>query len=413
MSNRYQFDDLLNFSTAVFEHEGVPSNEARKAANALMWASVRGVDTHGIRNLKRYYIDGIRNGAIRATCQLDVERSTPVATATNARSSLGLVAATDGMQIAIEKAKASGVGLVSIQQSQHFGAAGVYAHLAAEQDMIGLAMTGYFFQNGQSRAVLPFGGALPMFSTNPLAFACPCEGQPPFVLDMATSVVPVNRLELMHERGAEIPSGWGLDAEGNSTTIPEEFDSVLPLGGMEQLGGHKGFGLMMMVQILTGVLSSAWKQLDESDAPASDATVTEASPGQEDRQESGERRMPLQPVAGKSKQPVESRGSLVLGDDPQPRYGYAQEGVGQFLAAIRIDQFMEVAQFKQSMSTMIRCINESPTAKGVEKVQVAGQPEAATMQERLKNGVPLEPSAFRDLETLATETGIAMPKTIG
>jgi LDH2 family malate/lactate/ureidoglycolate dehydrogenase len=399
MTNRYQFDDLLKFATAVFEHEGVPTQEAHDAASALMWASVRGVDTHGIRNLKRYYIDGIRNGAIRSTCQLDIDRDTPVATATNARSSLGLVAATRGMQLAIEKAKATGVGLVSIQQSQHFGAAGVYAHLAAEQDMIGLAMTGYFFQNGQSRAVLPFGGALPMFSTNPLAFACPCENHPPFVLDMATSVVPVNRLELMQERGVAIPHGWGLDAEGKSTTVPEEFASVLPLGGMEQLGGHKGFGLMMMVQILTGVLSSAWKQLDET----SDVAET-AMPDKPVAQRSDDRSQPLLPV--------ESRGSLVLGDRPEPRYGYAQEGVGQFLAAIRIDQFMDVAQFKQSMSTMIQCINDSPASAGFDKVQVAGQPEAVTMEERLAKGVPLEPSTLRDLTALAEETGIQLPAQV-
>lgn len=395
MTTRFQFDDLLRFATSVFAHEGVPAQDARDAAGALMWASVRGVDTHGIRNIKRYYIDGIRNGAIRSTCQLDVERETPLSSATNARSSLGLVAATRGMQLAIDKAKANGVGLVSIQQSQHFGAAGVYAHLAAEHDMLGLAMTGYFFQNGQSRAVLPFGGSLPMFSTNPIAFACPCQDHPPFVLDMATSVVPVNRLELMQERGLPIPEGWGLDAAGLSTTVPEEFASVLPLGGMGQLGGHKGFGLMMMVQILTGVLSSAWKQLE----PVTDTNTP--MPDKPIAQRSDDRRQPLQPV--------ESRGSLVLGDRPEPRYGYAQEGVGQFLMAIRIDQFMDVAVFKQSMSAMIRCINDAPTAAGFDKVQVAGQPEAETMKQRLAQGVPVEPSTLRDLKTLAEETGISLP----
>lgn len=399
MTNIYRFGDLLDFSSRVFEHEGVPVDDARDAAHALMWASVRGVDTHGIRNLKRYYIDGLRNGSIQKTCQLEIERDTSVAAATNARSSLGLVAATHGMRMAIEKSKTSGVGFVSIQQSQHFGAAGVYADMAAEQDMLGLAMTGYFFQNGQSRAVLPFGGSLPMFSTNPIAFACPVADQPPFLLDMATSVVPVNRLELMQERGAAIPNGWGLDADGNSTTVPEDFASVLPLGGMEKLGGHKGFGLMMMVQILTGVLSSAWKQLDDPD------TNTSEMPDKPIAQQSEDRRQPLQPV--------ESRGSLVLGDRPEPRHGYAQEGVGQFLAAIRIDQFMDIAQFKQSMRAMIQCINEAPTAEGFEKVQVAGQPEAATMEKRLAEGVPLEPSAFRDLQILADETGIQMPTLLG
>jgi L-2-hydroxycarboxylate dehydrogenase (NAD+) len=407
--NRYRFDELLNFSTRVFEQEDVPTEEAHDAASALMWASVRGVDTHGIRNLKRYYIDGLRNGSIRNRCELEIERDTSVAAATNAKSALGLVAATHGMRLAIDKAKESGVGFVSIQQSQHFGAAGVYADMAATEDMLGLAMTGYFFQNGQSRAVLPFGGSLPMFSTNPIAFACPVADGPPFLLDMATSVVPVNRLELMQERGVPIPEGWGLDADGKSTTVPEEFDSVLPLGGMDRLGGHKGFGLMMMVQILTGVLSSAWKQLDDPSKPNAampDKPVAQQSPTIDpaDADDTVAKRMPLQPV--------ESRGSLVLGDRPEPRYGYAQEGVGQFVAAIRIDQFMDIEQFKQSMQAMIRCINDAPTAEGFEQVQVAGQPEAATMKQRMANGVPLEPSAFRALEILAQETGIRMPSPL-
>jgi L-2-hydroxycarboxylate dehydrogenase (NAD+) len=392
----YAHDDLLKFATDIFANEGVPADEAAEAAAVLLWASVRGVDTHGIRNLRRYYIDGIRNGAITPKCQLEVDRETPVAMATNANSSLGLVAATRAMRIAMDKAEATGVGLVTVRQSQHFGAAGAYAHMAAERNMIGIAMTGYFFQNGQSRAVVPFGGRLPMLSTNPIAFACPCGDRPPFVLDMSTSVVPVNRLELMSEREVPIPTGWGLDADGKPTTVAQDFESVLPLGGMEQLGGHKGFGLAMMVQILTSVLSAAWCQVTE---PGEDEPISMPEPLRPT--DAGGKRQPLRPV--------EARGSKVLGDRPEPRYGFAQEGVGQFFAAIRISDFLPPAAFQRSLETLLRCINESPPADGVDRVRVAGEPEAETMARRLATGIPLEPTVLASLCGLAEETGVAFP----
>ena len=189
------------------------------------------MDTHGIRNLKRYYIDGIENGLINPKANWKVIKETNTTARVDGDGGLGLSAACKGTKLAISKAKANGIGSVTIRNSRHFGAAGYYAWLAAEQDMIGFASSAYMFTGSQKTAVRPYGGTAPMLSTNPMAFAAPCGEMPPFVLDMATSIAPVNRIELWKELGRSIPEGWALDKEGKPTTEPQKIHSLLPLGG--------------------------------------------------------------------------------------------------------------------------------------------------------------------------------------
>ena len=330
---RVAADRLRKFSIAVFKAAGAPHDHAVRATDVLIWASLRGVDTHGIRNLKRYYLDasgvGRRDGRILLDAELTLDHESPTTAAFDAHSGLALSLSAQAMQCAIEKARKSGIGLVTVRNSTHFGPAGYYAWMAVEHDMLGFASCGYLFPHGQAKSVLPFGGLWPMLSTNPLAMACPADKLPPFVLDMSTSVVPVNRIELYEEEQRTIPLDWALDQNRQPTTKPDEVHSVVPLGGATTFGGHKGYGLSLAIWILSSLLSNAWRTGVDRDR--------------------------------------------VLGEQPEPKLGFSQEGIGHCFAAVRLDQFGDPLAFRQGMDAMIQSLNDSPPAEGFAKVLVPGQ----------------------------------------
>ena len=234
--------------------------------------------------------------------------------------------------------------------------------MAVEHDMLGFASCGYLFPHGQTKAVLPFGGLLPMLSTNPLAMACPADKLPPFVLDMATSIVPVNRIELYEEEGRPVPRDWALDANRQPTTKPDEVHSVVPLGGATAFGGHKGFGMALASWILTSLLSGAWRTDADRDR--------------------------------------------VLGQTPEPKHGFAQEGIGHCFAAIRLDRFGDPRVFRQGMDAMIQAINDSPPTEGFPRVQVPGQGAHATEQERRRDGIPINAATMAALQSLAKQYSV-------
>lgn len=365
---RIQADRLRKFSVAVFEAAGAPGDHARRATDVLIWASLRGVDTHGIRNLKRYYLDasgvGRRDGKIVMDAELTLDHESATTASFDAHSGLALSLSVQAMDCAIQKARESGVGIATVRNSTHFGPAGYYAWMAVEHDMLGFASCSYFFPNGQPKAVLPFGGLLPMLSTNPIAMAAPADKLPAFVLDMSTSIVPVNRIELYEEEGQPVPSGWAIDKNRQPTTRPDDVHSIMPLGGATSFGGHKGYGMAVASWILTGLLSGAWRK---------DVDI-----------------------------------ARVLGELPEPKYGYSQEGMAHSFAAIRLDQFGDPQLFKQGMDAMIRAMNESPAADGFSKVTVAGQGAEMTMQERLRDGIPVNSTTMTALQSLSEEYGVPL-----
>jgi L-2-hydroxycarboxylate dehydrogenase (NAD+) len=361
--------ELRLFAQQVFEAAGVNPSDAERATDVLIWASLRGVDTHGIRNLKRYYIDtaggvGRRDGVIRFDAELTTEHESPTTAALNANGGLGLSVSVRAMDMAIEKARETGVGIVTVRNSTHFGPAGYFASMAVPHDMLGFASTGYLFPNGQPKSVVPFGGLVPMLSTNPLAMACPAASGPAFVLDMSTSVVPVNRVEMLEELGHAIPAGWSLDANHKTTDKPDAVQKMEPLGGATTYGGHKGYGLAVAGWILTGLLSGAWRTNPDS--------------------------------------------NRILGDITDTKHGFAQEGIGHSFAAVRLDRFGDPAMIKQGLDAMTKAFNESPAAPGFDRVVIPGQLEAETEVERLQNGIPLSDSTLADLRSLSEEFGIPL-----
>jgi LDH2 family malate/lactate/ureidoglycolate dehydrogenase len=365
-ARRIPADSLRRFVEQVFLRIGYPHDQAADAADVLLWASLRGVDTHGVRNLKPYYVDRTLQELLRPAAQIRIENETSHTACLDGDSGLGLACACRAMRLAIDKSRNTGVGIVCIRNTHHLGPAGYFAHMAIGHGMLGICMTGHFFGKGYSIGVAPLGSVLPMFSTNPLAFAAPCGRHPPFVLDMSTSVVTVNRIEMHAQEGRPIPAGWARDAGGNPTTDPATARVLLPLGGTAELGGHKGAGLAMMVSILSGVLSSAWA--------------------------------PVECAPGDATPPA------------QPSAEYDQPTMGHFFAAIRVDAFQPLDRFRSAMDSMIDALHAAPLADPNGKPCYPGEVEAATAAERTNHGIPLNDRLFDELRALAERLGCEMPR---
>ncbi|GAI59961.1 unnamed protein product, partial [marine sediment metagenome] len=283
---------------------------------------------------------------------------TPATATMDGDQGLGFVIGHHAMMEAIHRAEKTGAGFIAVRNSTHFGAAACYAMMALERDMIGMAMT-----NTVAVVVAP-GSNKPAVGTNPLAVAVPAGKKPPFVLDMATSVVSGGKLEIARREGTSIPEGWAIDKEGKPATDPTKPKTdptkrvfgeggLLPLGGTPKLGSYKGFGLGVLVDILCGVLSG-------------------------------------------------SSASILQESTPETR-GNASD---HFFGALRIDSFLPVENFKKSMDEMIEAFEALPTLPGVKKICVAGRYEAEIEKDRRANGIPLHPKVIQELQELAKELDI-------
>jgi LDH2 family malate/lactate/ureidoglycolate dehydrogenase len=352
MSDRHiPADSLRRLVRDVFVRVGYPHEQATDAADVLLWASLRGVDTHGVRNLKSYYVDRTLAGLLNPAAQIRVECETEHSVRLDGDSGLGLVCGCHAMRLAIEKARSAGMAMVCVRNAHHLGPAGYYAHMAVEHGMLGLCMTGHFFGQGHSIGIAPLGTAVPMFSTNPLSFAAPCGRYAPVVLDMSTAIATVNRIEMYGQQGRPIPAGWACDAAGNSTTDASEATALRPLGGAPELGGHKGAGLAMMVSILSGVLSGGWARVADT-------------------------------------------------------VHFDQPTMGHFFAAIRIDLFQPLDQFCVAMDAMIDALHATPTLDPTQSVHYAGELEATTHVERTARGIPIDERLYEELRALADQLSV-------
>ena len=318
----------------------------------LVACDLRGVESHGVAHLhpEEFYCKWIKDGIINVTPDLKTESRTPTTATMNGDSGLGFVVGYRAMSLAIEKAKESGSGFVNVTNSTHFGAASYYAMMAMEHDMIGVAMTSTL------PGVVAPGTAVPVIGTNPLAIAIPAGKKAPFVLDMATSVVAAGKAQIALRQGKMMPEGWFIDEEGKPLTDPSKRvrgkGGLLPLGGTPAYGVFKGFGLGIVVDILTCLLAGL------------DFTLLK------EREK---------------------------GTNPSDF----------FFGAIRVDGFQSVELFKEKMDNMIEKIESLPTLPGVEKAYLAGGYEGEIIiPDRAEKGIPLDPSVVQGLKDLAEETGV-------
>jgi len=347
---------LREFSTRMFLHFGVPETDANQAADVLASADLRGIDSHGVARLHSYF-DMLTLGRINPKPNIKVLRSTVSTATVDGDNGLGLVVGPHANRIAMDMAEKSGSGWVSVCNTNHFGIAGYYVLKALERELIGLAMT------NSTKLVAPLWGAERMLGTNPIAIGFPGKEEPPVVIDMATSAAAYGKIEMARRSGDKIPSGWGIDSTGCVTTNPDETvagGALLPLGSDRERGGHKGYALAVMVDMLSCVLSGAnWGPF----AP---------------------------PFALRQEIPKRSVG----------------KGIGHFFGALRIDGFVDLDSFKRQVDDYVHEFRATKPAPGTKGPLIPGDPEREAEQARRAGGVPLILPVIEELLDISKRTGI-------
>ena len=345
--------ELERFILDVLTALKMPRRPAEVTAGLMVRTDLRGVDSHGIGMLPKY-VEWWRDGYLVLDAEPRIVRDEGATTLFDAGKCLGHYVSTLAMRKAIEKARAYGIGIATVRNSSHFGAAANYSMLALEHDLIGLSTT-----NMPVPAAVPTFGREAMYSTNPLSFAAPAGRHAPFVLDMATTTVAIGKLTIAARWGKPIPAGWALDEEGRPTTdvgVALAHRRLSPLGGPRELGGHKGYGLGVMVDILSGVLGGA------------------------------------------------VYGNLFERSDMRERRVH---NAGHCFAALDPARFRPLEEFKRDMDDMFDALKASPCAEGQERIYVAGEPEFECEQARRRDGIPLAPVLVAQCAGFARELGVA------
>lgn len=331
-------EQLTEIGISALERVGVPRGDATATVEMLLYADMRGVESHGIQRLLMY-VPRLRKGLINPTPGIRVEEVSPVMRVVLGDNGLGQVVAKRGVQEAIDLAREFGAAVVGCRDSNHFGAAAPFVQMACDERMIAIVSTNAF------PTMAPWGGSRNVVGNNPFAVGVPCEGDPPFILDIAMSVSSRGRIRNLASLKQRIPLGWALDAEGTPTTDPLEAlkGFVLPMGG------HKGYGLALAVDILAGVLTGA---------------------GFADGVKS----------------------LLQQWDEPQH--------VGHLMIVIDPARFMPWELFAQRMSLLRRSIRAVPPLNPKAPVVIPGEPEAQIARERSSHGIPMQESVFESLKGL-------------
>ena len=354
----FSAEQLKQFATNVFIKIGCPEAEARQAADVLVSADLRGVDSHGVARLSGY-IRLYEKDRLNATPQIRTVHETPSTAVVDGDLGLGLVVGPHAMKLAIEKAKNVGSGWVSVKNSNHYGIAGYHAMMALEEDCIGISLT------NASPLVSPTFSKERLLGTNPISIAIPTKNQPPFVLDMATTTAANGKLEVLQRKGMDAPEGWLQNKEGHMTTDAKGLikgGSMRPLGGDREHGSHKGYALGAVVDILSAVLSGA-------------------------------NYGPWVPP-------------FVAFIDPAPNP--VGEGLGHFFGAMRVDAFRDAEEFKAHMDNWIERFRSSETVNPEDKVLIPGDPEREMIAERLANGIDLLDPVVADLRELGEKLGVTL-----
>lgn len=347
---------LEDFTKEVFMYFGIPEADASLASEVLALSDLRGIDSHGVARLHTYY-EMLTMGRIKAHPNLKIVREKPSTATVDGDNGLGLVIGPKANAIAMEKAEKVGSGWVSVCNTNHYGIAGYYVLQALEKDLIGWAMT------NTSKVVAPLWGKERMLGTNPIAIAFPGFEEPPIVIDFATSTAALGKVEIAQREKKSIPTGWCIDADGNEST---SFDAIvnggalLPLGSDKDHGGHKGYCLTAMVDILTGVLSGAnWG--------------------------------PFTPPFTLWQQ--------------TPTYSVGK-GIGHFFGAMDIEGFIDKNEFKKQIDVWIRTFRKTQPAPGTNGPIIPGDPEREAAMIRKEKGIPLLKPVVDDLVDISKNTGI-------
>ena len=347
-------DVLKDFTADVFAKLGMPPEDAKVSAEILMAADQRGIGSHGLQRLGRY-VSGLKTGVMKPVTEVKVLKETPNTLLISGGDGMGTVAGYRAMQMVIDRALQNNVAFAAVRDSNHYGIAGYYAMMAQERDLIGISMT------NSAVLVVPTHGKDAVLGTNPISVAIPAGKERPFVLDMATSTVPRGKLEVYNREGKMMPSTWATDEVGKATQdasrvlsnlLDRKGGGLLPLGGAEEVdGGHKGYGLALLVDILSGVLSGSafGPQLyTRKDEPAK---------------------------------------------------------VSHFFGAIKVGAFIDVGLFKRLMDDYIGILKNSEKAAGESRIYIHGEKEFE-LYEQNKVEVGILTQVVEEMRKIGEELGV-------
>eukprot|EP00708_Paratrimastix_pyriformis_P003327 GAFH01002101.1.p1 GENE.GAFH01002101.1~~GAFH01002101.1.p1 ORF type:complete len:396 (-),score=161.67 GAFH01002101.1:105-1214(-) len=341
----------------VFVALGTPAEEAAVIADVLITSDKRGIETHGMGRCKPIYYDRIKDGTLNPRTNFEIVRETPTTAVIDGHNGMGHVIAKRAMQMAIDKAKTSGLGMVVVRNSTHFGIAGYYALQAVNQGCIAMVGT------NARPSIAPTFGVDNLLGTNPLTFGFPTDEAFPFLLDCATSIIQRGKVELYERQGKTMPEGWVVNREGQTCTDPKQVLKDLiagqcalnPLGGLgEDLAGYKGYGYATVVEILSSCLQQGnfLQALSGFDAQG-------------------------------HKRPIE---------------------LGHFFFAANVEAFCPAEAFRHHSGEVLRTLRNSTKAPGQERIYTAGEKEYIAEQEQNREGgVMVIPAVQRAFTTMRNE----------
>lgn len=344
---RIKADVVRRYCVEAFEKVGVPPEDARIVADIQVESDLRGVHTHGSYAILGY-IGRIQQGGTNPRPNIMIVSESPTHALIDGDWGLGQLVAAKAMQVCIAKTKQSGMASAGAMHSNHFGAAATYSMMALKEDFIGFAFT------NAAAVIPPPGGKTGIFGTNPISYAAPTARSYPVVLDIATSLVAQQKLFLAAREGRKIPLGWGMDADGNFTDDPRV---ALRSGIQPAMAGHKGYGLAMMVEILSAIMTGGWFGRSS---------------------------------AGKNWLPN------------------AHLNIGHFFMSINPALYMPIDEFKERMESLIGEIHAADKMQGVEMVYTPGEIEYLKKEDYLKNGIPFPPATLAQMEEFGRKLGVSV-----
>ena len=337
---------LEAYVAEIYEHGGVPRDEAARVADALVSADARGMTSHGVMRVPMY-MKKVRAKGFRAGTKGRVLQETAATMLLDGEDGMGQVITWRAMEEAIRKARSAGVGVVGVTRSNHFGEGAYYALEAIRHDMIGILTT-----NGSANTP-PHGGRSMVVGNLPLTVGVPANKELPILLDMAMCASSKGKIAYAAKKGEQIPAGWAVDANGQATVDPQK---VLDGGWILPIGGYKGWGMIMVLDVLAGVLTGG----------------------------------PMGPEVT----------DLFTGAPETP------QGLGHFVLALNIAAFMPVPDFKRRMDQRIRSIKDSERLPGVDEILMPGERELKLERERRAHGIPLSVAVLEQVAAVAKEIGV-------
>jgi LDH2 family malate/lactate/ureidoglycolate dehydrogenase len=336
---------LRQFIAATLRRVGLPDEDAGTVAGLMAEADLQGSDGHGVIRLPQY-VQRIESGGINVRPDIRVALERPAMAVIDGDNGMGHLVVSRATRLAIEKARSAGVAWVGVRHSNHAGPASLYARMPVAHDMIGL-----YFAVGNANHLPPWGGMEMLLSTNPIAAGIPAGEEPPIVLDMATTVAAYGKVKAKAKRGEPMPEGWMMDRDGKPLTDPNRAHE----GFLMPIGGHKGYGLALIVGLLAGTLQGAAMGRDVVDFNADHTTPT---------------------------------------------------NTGQAILVIDLEAFGGAGPFKQAVDTLVRDIRASERMPGVERIWLPGEQSHGRRAAYEASGVPLPAALADDLDRLAQRLGI-------